>query len=269
MRIVNLKFLWYRWRISSEAKANAYHQLTNHKDQSVIALLGPPPGGPTELAADRPPIDVASEQEELQDVGKRLAPYWWWPAGILFAAILGFISWRADTRLFTQTGWPPGDAMLLGLMLSVLVLLITWALMRTWQLAYDGTGRRARRLTFVITAYAVLVASILAIRIGQGPNEPWYVRLGSAGLILAATIGPSFALELLLSRLFDLAPLLHRRSHLRKAISDKTSFVVRDVENRELLAERTDEWQHLATQLGSVYEIEYEKYTMRHSVHHE
>jgi hypothetical protein len=263
-----LKFLWYRWRISSHAKANSFHHLKDRQQQSVIALLGPPPGGPTELATDRTTVDVTKERTELHDVGQRLSPYWWWPLSIPLAALLGFISWRADTRLFTLTGWPPADAMLLGLMLSVLALLVTWALVRAWQLPYDGTNRRAWRLAAVLAAYSFLVASILAIRIGQGdPNEPWYVRLGSAGLILAATIGPSFALELLLRRLFEIAPLLHRRRYLKKAIND--GVVVRDVEHRASLAQRTDEWHHLASRLESVYEIEYEKYTMRQESHME
>jgi hypothetical protein len=267
MKFSELKFLWYRWRISNQAKANAYHYLTGRGEQAVIALLGPAPALPGDFATEVHSADVTKERAELQEVGRKLAPHWWWPLALLFIPGLAFISWRADTRLFTLTGWPPADAMLLGLMLTVLAVLLAWALMRAWHLPYDGTSRRTRRLALTISAYVVLVGSILAIRLGQAdPNEPWYVRLGSSGLILAATIGPSFALELLLRKLFEIAPLLHRRMYLRRTINDATGAVVRVAHQREVLARRTEEWHHLATRLQSVYDVDYERYTLHQTV---
>lgn len=207
---------------------------------------------------------------ELQDVGRKLSPFWWWPFIPLCFLGLGFISWRANTRLFTLTGWPSTDAMLLGMMLTVIEVLLAWGVVRAWHLVYDGTSRRTRRLVMAIGAYALLVASILAIRIGQAdPNEPWYVRLGSAGLILAATIGPSFAMELLAGKLFEIAPLLHRRIYLRKTINDVKAPVVRVAHQREVLAQQTEDWHRMATRLQSVYELDYERYTLRQTVNTE
>jgi hypothetical protein len=67
MKFRSLKFLWYRWRISTQARANAYHYLTGRGEQAVVALLGPPPALPADLVSDQPTtVDISAEQAELQ-----------------------------------------------------------------------------------------------------------------------------------------------------------------------------------------------------------
>jgi|SRR5579872_684256 len=255
-----LKFLWFRSQVTKAARANAFHHLTGRGEQVIMSVLGPPPAGPTQLLTPTP--DVSREQSRFREVCHQLAVYWWWPcAPILILGLLA-ITWRADVRLFLITGWPTVDALLFGAMLTTLAVLLTWAFRKVWHRPYDGTGSRTRALVLVSIAYFALIASIVAIRIGQGdPNEPWYVRAGSAGLTVAATVGPAVALELLASQLFIVAPLLQQRSALQKTIN---AAIQVDGE-RHTLAQRTDEWQYLSNRLSPLYEIEYERYTLRYT----
>ena len=72
MKFQSLKFLWYRWRISSQARANAYHYLTGRGEQAVVALLGPPPLGQIRHAANhaqRPAGGITDHVHAVQDIG--------------------------------------------------------------------------------------------------------------------------------------------------------------------------------------------------------
>lgn len=265
--IRTLKYYWYRGRISKHARSNAFHHLPDLKKQAINETLGPPRGGPTDLVTTRPEPDLSREKAAMHEVCQRLSDHWWWPAMPFFILLLLFISWRADTRLFLLTGWPTTDAMLFGFMLTVLVLLATWGLLHVWEMPYDGTSRRTQLLTLAALGYALLICCIVAIRIGQAdPNEPWSVRWGSSGLILAATIGPCLWLELLARRFSIVAPLLHRRSYLNKIITTATTSVQLERRERAQHAREEEEYVFLVSRLEDYYDIEYEKYTLRYSV---
>src|SRR5262249_48120171 len=106
--------------------------------------------------------------------------------------------------------------------------------------------------------------SIVAIRIGQGdPNEAWYVRLGSAGLIVAATLGPAALLEKLLRTAIAIAPALQERLGLRREITNEERRVASMHASRYRSAQQTEEWVYFTSRLEPYYIAEYEKAVVR------
>jgi hypothetical protein len=115
-------------RLKGHAKENAYHGIQGQAAQVLAAVHGTPAGGPVDLIADETPPDTTSAQATVNDLGEQLAPYAWYPLIPILLVFFAFIGWRGSTRLFLASGFPPTDAMLLGVMLESFNVFLVWLL---------------------------------------------------------------------------------------------------------------------------------------------
>lgn len=269
MRVVEGVAQYFRWQIVSwrvrrHAEANAYHGLEGQAGQVLAAEHGTPAAGPTELFADETPPDTTRAQATVNELGEALAPYAWYPLIPILLVFFGFIGWRGSTRLFLASGFPATDAMLLGVMLESFNVFLVWLLHQAWLRPYDGTSRRTVHLTLLTIVYLLLIGCMVALRLGQAdPNEPIFLRLANAGLIVASVVGPAFAIEILARIGYRIAPLLYRRNRAARIIRQAEGAHRRNLAQREDLARRTALWSEQATKLENLYEMEYAKAAKR------
>jgi hypothetical protein len=245
------------WRVRSRARQHAFRGLPNQCDATVTSILGVAPSVQS-LIGGQTRSDLSEYRSAVLQARQRLDAYWSWLVEVVAILLFAGVDGRSCARIFFLLGMNAVDALFFGFALAIILVAATWFLVSAISMEYDGTMKRTVRRALAVSVYIGLAGAMVAVRVALvDPGEESVVRWGSAILILASTLGPSLALEILVRRAFTYVPLLVQLARARATLREAQEYAIGTDRSTQRVRRSVERWNYHASKIRAEYDLAY------------